>query len=70
MRNGHEEEYPVVDCDDDSNNISDDESNVTTADDNDNECDLQEFGEKQDGRSAVGTLLLNQSEVKETLATT
>ena len=52
MRNGHEEEYPVVDCDDDSNNISDDESNVTTADDNDNECDLQEFGEKQDGRSA------------------
>ena len=52
MRNEHEEEYPVVDCDDDSNNISDDESNVTTADDNDNECDLQEFGEKQDGRSA------------------
>ena len=51
MRNEHEEEYPVVDCDDDSNNISDDESNVTTADDNDNECDLQEFGEKQDGRS-------------------
>ena len=33
----------VVDCDDDSNNISDDESNVTTADDNDNECDLQEI---------------------------
>ena len=37
-------------CDDDSHNLND-ESDVTTADDKGNECDLQDSSEKQDGRS-------------------
>ena len=37
-------------CDDDSHNLND-ESDVTTADDKGNECDLRDSSEKQDGRS-------------------
>ena len=36
--------------DDDSHNLND-ESDVTTADDKGNECDLRDSSEKQDGRS-------------------
>ena len=43
-------EYHVESTNDDNHNLND-EPNVTTADDNGNECDLRDSIEKQDGRS-------------------
>ena len=43
-------EYHVESTNGDNHNLND-EPNVTTADDNGNECDLRDSIEKQDGRS-------------------
>ena len=47
--------------DDDNHNLND-ESDVTTADDKGNECDLQDSSEKQDGRSTK--VFVPESEIR------